>query len=186
MRLASTELAGRDLTGETRLQFNAYVYLRDHDVGSLSATSRLLRGTDDDLHGRVADELRELAAVLNGTHVHTERKSDVALEASQVIYWIYLVAIRGGFTWTEIRPDRALETAEDGVTEATVTRLITREAARWDAGAVAVPDIGPAAHAALALVGQACRVSGVDPFDVVQLDLAELMKRPYLEPYFAG
>jgi hypothetical protein len=43
-----------------------------------------------------------------------------------------------------------------------------------------------AAHATLALVGQALRTGDVDPIQPIETDLADLRSRPYLAPHFAG
>ena len=72
--------------------FGAYEFLRDHDLAADSSTSRRLR-SGEDLRGRVADELGELAGVLAGSHRHGEFRDDVALEAGQVLYWLTLVAV---------------------------------------------------------------------------------------------
>ena len=101
------------LAEATRRQFGAYAYLRDHDLTSESETSRRLRQSDQHFGSRIADELRELAGVLDGEHRHAGREPDVLLEASQVIYWLLLESLRNGVTWMTLRPDRALATVDD-------------------------------------------------------------------------
>jgi phosphoribosyl-AMP cyclohydrolase len=168
----------------TRRQFGAYAYLRDHDLTSESETSRRLRDSDQHFRVRIADELRELAGVLDGEHRHEGREHDALLEASQVIYWALLESLRNGVTWMTLRPDRALATVDSGLSTETVGRLLRAEADRWRTDSGTHPDAAAAAHATLSLVGQACVSVGLDPIAAVQADLIELASRPYLAPYF--
>ena len=172
------------LAEATRRQFGAYAYLRDHDLASKSETSRRLKSPDGNFRGRIADELRELAGVLDGKHRHAGREHDVLLEASQVIYWLLLEALRNGITWMTLRPDRALATVDAQLAAATVARLLCAEADRWSESGPDHPDIAAAVHATLSLVAQACASAEIDPFTVVEFDIAELETRPYLAPYF--
>jgi hypothetical protein len=158
--------------------------LRDHDLTSESETSRRLRRSENEFRSRVADELRELAAVLDGEHRHEGRERDVLLEASQVIYWLLLESLRKGVTWMMLRPDRALATVDPQLPVATTSRLLRAEADRWSENAGNDTDGAAAAHATLSLVGQACASAGLDPLGAVQYDIAELESRPYLAPYF--
>jgi phosphoribosyl-AMP cyclohydrolase len=169
----------------TRRQFGAYAYLRDHDLTPESGTSRRLRHTDQDFGSRIADELRELAGVLDGEHRHTNPERDVLLEASQVIYWLLLESLRNRVTWMALRPDRALATVDPQLPAGTVCRLLRAEAEHWSQSERHAPAITAAAHATLSLVGQACASAGIDPLAAVEFDLAELESRAYLAPYFA-
>jgi phosphoribosyl-AMP cyclohydrolase len=180
------ESKATDPLGEaTRRQFGAYAYLRDHDLTSESGTSRRLRCADQHFASRIADELRELAGVLDGEHRHTDPERDVLLEASQVIYWLLLESLRNRVTWMALRPDRALATVETQLSAGTVCRLLRAEAGRWSECERDPLDITAAAHATLSLVGQACASGGIDPLAAVEFDLAELESRAYLAPYFA-
>jgi phosphoribosyl-AMP cyclohydrolase len=172
------------LAEATRRQFGAYAYLRDHDLTSDSETSRRLRQTDQHFRHRIADELRELAGVMDGEHRHAGQEHDVLLESSQVIYWLLLESLRNGATWTTLRPDRGLATVDGQLPGATIGRLLRAEADRWSDDARQHPDVAAAAHATLSLVGQACVSAGLDPIAAVQVDLADLEARPYLAPYF--
>ena len=172
------------LAEATRRQFDAYAYLRDHDLTSESETSRRLRQSDQQFRSRIADELRELAGVMDGEHRHAGREADALLESSQVIYWLFLESLRNGVTWMVLRPDRALATTDEQLPVTTVSRLLRAEADRWSDNARNLPDVAAAAHATLSLVGQACVCAGLDPLAAVQVDLAELESRPYLAPYF--
>jgi phosphoribosyl-AMP cyclohydrolase len=172
------------LAEATRRQFGAYAYLRDHDLTSESETSRRLRQSDHDFRSRIAEELRELAGVMDGEHRHTGRDHDALLESSQVIYWLLLESLRNGVTWMTLRPDRALATTDGQLPAGTIGRLLRAEADRWSDNARQHRGIAAATHATLSLVGQACVSAGLDPLAAVQVDLADLESRPYLAPYF--
>jgi phosphoribosyl-AMP cyclohydrolase len=174
-----------DPLGEaTRRQFGAYAYLRDHDLTSESETSHRLKDPDQHFGSRIADELRELAGVLEGEHRHADRDRDVLLEASQVIYWLLLESLRKGVTWMALRPDRALGTVDTQLPAGTVGRLLRAEADRWSESGRDDLDVAAVAHATLSLVGQACVSAGIDPLAAVNFDISELEARPYLASYF--
>ena len=168
----------------TRQQFGAYAYLRDQDLTSESSTSRRLRGPDQDFRVRIADELQELAGVLDQTHRHADRASDVVLESSQVIYWVLLQALCNEVTWSQLRPDRALATTEEQIPLSMIAQLLRAEASRWSGDEQDRADIAATAHATLALIGQACASAGLDPLAAVEADLIELRSRPYLVQFF--
>jgi phosphoribosyl-AMP cyclohydrolase len=172
------------LAEATRRQFGAYAYLRDHDLIPESETSRRLRQAGQHFGSRIADELRELAGVMDGEHRHAGLERDVLLESSQVIYWLHLESLRNGVTWMKLRPDRALATVDAQLPAATISRLLRADADRWSDDARKHPDVAAAAHATLSLVGQACVSVGLDPLAAVRVDLADLESRPYLAPYF--
>ncbi len=172
------------LAEATRRQLGAYAYLRDHDFTSDSGTSRRLRSADENVGSRIAEELRELAGVLVGEHLHADAASDLRLEASQVIYWVLLLAVREGISWSRLRPDRALASSEDRVPVETVVALLRADASRWKTGQPDDTDLAATAHATLHLVGLACQSGSLDPLAVVTSDLDELRTRPYLAAYF--
>ncbi len=170
----------------TRQLFGAYEFLKVHDLKSVSTTSRLLRADEDRTSGRVGDELRELAGVLDGSHGHQDPRTDVLLEAGQVIYWLVLSAIRAGCDWVDVRTDRALLTADPDLDAAVVARMLRAEADRWTVERTPPSNSAARCHAALALVGQACRTAGVSPTEVVTTDLDALRAKPYLASYFGA
>jgi phosphoribosyl-AMP cyclohydrolase len=178
-----TEPAIDRIAEATRRQFGAYAYLRDKDFTAESATSGRLRSRDSGLGDRVGDELRELAGVLDGAHQHTDFLSDLRLEASQVIYWVLVEALRQGITWSRLRPDRALAADDIHPDRRSIARLLRAEADRWSS-AETDEDLAAKAHATLALVALACRSGGLDPLAAVESDLEELQARPYLAAYF--
>ncbi len=169
-----------------REQFEAYEYLRDQDLSDVSSTSRLLRDPDTRSLARVSDELRELAAVLSGVHVHRDRQHDIILESSQVIYWVYISALGVGSTWHQIRPDVALAPPNQDVAEGVLQELIEAFATRWQAAVDHGVSDGALAHATISLVAQVCRVEHIDPLTVVEFDLRDLQSRAYLKDFFGG
>lgn len=168
-----------DLAGLTQELMATYALLRDHDVSRLSDTSRRLRSPDDSVTSRLAGELNELAGVLDGSHRHRGLREDVALEASQVLYWALLVSLRAELSWAQLRPDLALTTARDSMQASTLSALIETDAESWRAQG-ADGDVAAHGHASLALVAQACKTAGVEPVDIVAADLQELRSKPYV------
>jgi phosphoribosyl-AMP cyclohydrolase len=181
---APTVLAPTNLQQSSRLWYQAYEYLRDHDLSAASSTSRRLRPDARPVDGRIADELRELAGVLVGTHQHEDPGSDLRLEASQVLYWIAVASVRDGIAWERLRPDVALMTSESSPSSDSTARLLRRDADGWDAGVGG--DRSSRLHATAALVGQACRSSEIDPVEAIEHDLRDLRSKPFLAPYFAS
>jgi len=174
--------AGPSLSDLTRAQMAAYQYLRDNDHGAESGTSRLLRNSAKSVSPRVADELTELAGVLAGEHHHSGPVSDTQLEASQVIYWLLVEAIRLGYGWEQVRPDLALAMPDAPPRDTTIA-LLRAAAQQWRSLTSGTLE---QAQSTLSLVAAACHVSGVDPMEVVVADLAELRGRPYLAGHFAA
>jgi phosphoribosyl-AMP cyclohydrolase/phosphoribosyl-ATP pyrophosphohydrolase len=172
------------LATSTRRWWGAYEFLRDNDLGARSGTSRLLRDQDDRVTSRIAEELRELAGALDGTHRHVDAKSDIELEGGQVCYWITLRCIREGLTWMQVRPDRALDAPPmvDDSASHSLAGLIRREAEFWLSGENL--DIAALAHGSLAMVATACAVAGVQPSSLIHADLNDMRTRSYLESYF--
>jgi phosphoribosyl-AMP cyclohydrolase len=167
----------------TKTWFGAYEYLRDHDFSDVSSTSKRLRTVTESLDSRIADELRELAGVLDGSHRHSDLADDLLLEGSQVLYWITLSAVRDGITWRQLRPDVALDTTEDELPLNSLVRVLRGEADRWSSPADS-SERGSRMHATIALVAQACVSSAVSPTSLIEVDLAELRSKQYLDPYF--
>jgi phosphoribosyl-AMP cyclohydrolase len=169
---------------DLRVWFGAYEYLRDHDLSAESSTSRRLRPGEPPVDGRIADEMRELAGVLDGTHVHRSAREDAVLEGSQVLYWVAVAAVRDRITWEQLRPDAALRGGEDVLTLGSAVKLLRCEAERWASDVTG--ERAARLHATMALVAQACRTLGIDPNELIAADLTELRSRAYLAPYFAA
>lgn len=171
------------LVERSREYYRAFEYLRDRDLSTESATSARLHSGDMSFHARIADELRELAGVLAGTHQHADQRADLLLEGGQVLYWITLAALRDQIPWSELRPDRALSTRSDELAPSTLVKMLTAEADAWSASI----DEGRAGaarfHATLALVGQAIHAGSITPLELIESDLAELYAKPYMASY---
>ena len=171
-------------TDPVRLWYDAYSYLKNAPLDDVSSTSRSLRTGGIDFTSRVADELEELGGVLDGSHHHDSRDDDLLLEGSQALYWLALVAIASDIAWNDLRPDRALDTANPGFSVETAARLLRSEAATWRqaAGRTTAEQV----HAAMSIVAQAMRAGGITPLSLIEQDLGELRAKPYMDAYFSS
>lgn len=169
------------LKARTRLWWGAYEYLKSEDLADISGTSRAIQNAGKSVIPRIQDELRELAGVLDGSHMHTNQRDDLLLEGSQVSYWIALEAIRTGHAFDDVRPDRALDSDETAPSTATMTQLLHATADQLSLDGLDSAEI----HDLLSIVASACRAINVDPIDVIERDLVDLRSRDYLAPYFA-
>ncbi len=169
---------------QSRIWYEALVFLKREPFDAVSTTSRLLKASDFSFGARVADELTELAGVLEGIHRHSSLADDTLLEGSQALYWLALVAVSQGYSWESLRPDRALDTVTENLTSSTAARLLRGEAQEWSASAAARS--ADHVHAAMALVAQAVKTVGLQPHALIEHDLRELRAKPYLADYFAS
>src|SRR2546430_3551788 len=88
-----------------RQLYGVYLYLRDNDMSEESNTSRLLQERSHGyLVARLADELQELSGVQSGEHVHAGKQDDTILEASQVAYWLMLLATTNNLRYDDFMP----------------------------------------------------------------------------------
>lgn len=163
----------------------AYRWLADHDLESVSGTSRLLRRSSlEELRSRVGDELRELAGVVRGDHVHTNRAEDTMLEGTQVLYWTVLSGIRSGLADDVLTA--AVADAQGpvplGDTDQDLVAGIAREASHWDN--IDDMDIPKRIAEAARLVSVAAQVVDLDLSTAIEHDLSDLQTRAYLLPYF--
>lgn len=170
---------GFGLMALTREWWSAYEWLRDHDLSDQSGTSKLLRSAGTSVLSRIQDELRELAGVLDGSHIHENQHDDAILEASQCFYWIAIESIKAGLTWGNIRPDRAIDVAEASVDVHTASNVLKAEAV-----ALSGISAGSASHL-FQIVAESVRAVGIDPRMVIESDLNSLKSRSYLASYFA-
>ena len=164
------------------LWWGAYTFLKELDAKAKSGTSRILTG-EISVVSRIQDELRELAGVLDGTHVHESQHDDAILEASQVCYWTVVELIRTGQSQMEVRPDRAFASIHPDVRPSALTaaRLLSATADELENQKLSAPR----GHEIFAMVAQACSALAIDPLDVIRADLDELRSRDYLASYFA-
>lgn len=170
------------LGGLTRRWWGAYEYLRDTDREDVSGTSRRVRDRSVSLVPRIADEMLELAGVLDGTHVHDGQQADVLLEGSQVCYWIASELIRSGVSYDAVRPDRALDVDSDtSASSITMSRLVRLAASDLGVSAISAEQ----GHSLFALIANAAMSVGVSPREIVERDIRELRSRDYLAPYFS-
>ena len=171
------------LTETIDLWFGAYEYLRDHDLAADSSTSERLR-SGEDLRSRVADELGELAGILNGSHKHGTFVDDIALESGQVLYWMTLVAIGAGLTWHDLDLVRVIQasgtTSFAGVPGERVTLLAI--GSLWPA--VLPLDLVVQIQTTVATLARVCALTSVDFQRLIEDDLTSLVTRPYLAGHF--
>lgn len=170
---------GLGLEGLTRKWWGAYEYLRDNDLTEQSGTSRTLRTPEATVLSRIQDELRELAGVLDSTHVHVNQSADMLLEGSQCCYWIVVESLLQDIKWSDVRPDRAID-----VREASVGPEMAAAILRAEADALETFSPGVAMHL-LQLIAESARTLGVDPRAIIERDLSELEQKPYLADFFA-
>lgn len=172
------------LSTQTRRWWSAYEWLRDRDLTSDSGTSRRLHSQRDEITPRIADEMRELAGVLDGTHQHESLQDDLRLESGQVFYWIACAGVWHGYTWEQVRPDRALDiSGETFASSATLAKLL-RARATEVSDIVSWPEAA-LLHDSLALVATCLRANGLNPLDVINADLDDLAEKSYLPDFSA-
>ncbi|WP_376795665.1 phosphoribosyl-AMP cyclohydrolase [Thermogemmatispora sp.] len=160
-----------------RQLYLAYQYLRDHDLSEQSHTSRLLQEHNPAyLLGRLADELQELAGVLQGTHRHQGLQADTILEGSQVGYWLMLLAATYRLQYDDFLPHQALLAGYHSVLseeqaieqqQACLSALASTEEARLIEGL----GLG------FALIGRACALAGLSPLEPARDDLEQMRRK---------
>ena len=158
-----------------RQLYGAYIYLRDHDLSEESNTSRLLQEQSNEyLVARLGDELQELADVQAGTHVHSGRQADTVLEASQVGYWLLLLATTLFVPFEEIMPHEAILRGHATTGHQTLEQaqeclllLISPQRKEQVAGLVM----------GFATIGHACAEADVSPLEPVEYDMAQMRKK---------
>jgi phosphoribosyl-ATP pyrophosphohydrolase/phosphoribosyl-AMP cyclohydrolase len=175
---------GSESLPDLTLWIGAYRWLADHDLVSVSGTSRLLRESNVPvLSARVADELREMAGVVTGDHVHENRSQDALLEGSQILYWLVLTSLRFGLSDSDVA--EAIKAGLDADLESTGElpprlRALADEWQRAFFRALAGQIIKT-----VAMLAEAAEATGARIGAMIDRDLAELRARPYLAEYFA-
>jgi phosphoribosyl-AMP cyclohydrolase/phosphoribosyl-ATP pyrophosphohydrolase len=166
----------QQLESDMRKLYSAYIFLRDHDLSGESNTSRLLQEQSIEyLVGRLGDELQELADVQAGTHVHTGRQDDTVLEASQVGYWLMLLAATRNVKYDEVRPHEAIlrgyqtprghQTLEQ--TQECLNLLISEDPVEIIAGLVM----------GFTTLGRTCAEAGVSPLAPAEYDMVQMRRK---------
>ena len=185
---------------ETALRqlYDAYLYLRDHDLSEESNTSRLLhesldrvgQGTINQAHttapwlylvSRLADELQELADVQRGEHVHSGQQPDTILEGSQVGYWLLLLAATAKLHYDDFTPHVSMlrgynerYSADEG------TRFIAPEQQEHCLELLSTPEqsmVVQGLQLGFALIGWACAQAGISPLAPVEFDIEQMRRK---------
>ncbi|WP_297159355.1 phosphoribosyl-AMP cyclohydrolase [Thermogemmatispora sp.] len=177
---AANETLGQQLETLLRQLYTAYLYLRDHDLSEQSHTSRLLQERNPTyLLGRLADELQELAGVLEGTHRHQNLQADTILEGSQVGYWLLLLAATHQLRYEDFQPHQALLTGY----QATVSEELAVEQQQACLSALASPEHTHRIEGlslGFALIGQACALAGLSPLEPARYDLEQMRRKGFV------
>lgn len=170
-----SEQVRQELETDMRKLYSAYIYLRDHDLSEESNTSRLLQEPSVEyLVGRLGDELQELADVQTGAHVHTGRRDDTILEASQVGYWLMLLGATRNIKYDKVKPHEAILTGYATPAEQTLEQ--TQECLN-----LLLSDKQEAIVQGLVMgfttIGRTCAVAGVSPLAPAEYDMAQMRRK---------
>lgn len=165
------------LEADMRQLYTTYTYLRDHDLSAQSNTSRLLQERNYEyLVTRVGNELQELADVQTGAHVHKGRQEDTILEASQVGYWLILLALAHNLTYDEIKPHTAIfrgHRMPNNYLREHLPQCLHLLASEECRERVAGLIIG------FTIIGRACAEAGVSPLAPAQHDLCQMQAKDW-------
>lgn len=180
---------GHSLTNEIRTQqsmelekklrqlYNAYLYLRDHDMSEESNTSRLLQEHSQSyLVSRLGDELEELANVQTGEHIHSDRQSDTILEGSQVGYWLLLLAAVLKIRYDEFSPHLAVLDAYYHAYDS-LWSLEQRQNCLNQLISTDRRVIISGLKIGFALIGWACAEAQISPVDPAEFDLTQMRRK---------
>lgn len=163
------------LESDMRKLYSAYIFLRDHDWSAQSNTSRLLQEQSlEYLVGRLGDELQELADVQAGTHVHTGRQNDTILEASQVAYWLMLLAATLNIKYDEVSPHEAILRGYETPGHQTLEQAqecLNLLTSKLPAEVVQGLIMG------FTTVGRTCAEAGVSPLAPAEYDMAQMRRK---------
>jgi hypothetical protein len=164
---------------ETALRqlYEAYLYLREHDLSTESNTSLLLQERSHTyLVSRLADELQELAGVKNGEHVHAGLEADTVLEGSQVGYWLFLLAMTNFILFDEMAAHIAIlngftgSYSEDKIIELRQESLSLLASGEYD-------KVVRGLQLGFTFIGWACAAAGVSPLAPVEADLEQMRRK---------
>ena len=185
---------------ETALRqlYDAYLYLRDHDLSEESNTSRLLHESLDRvgqgainqtptttpwlyLVSRLADELQELAEVQRGEHVHSGQQPDTILEGSQVGYWLLLLAATAKLHYDDFTPHVSMLRGYNERYSADVgTRFIASEQQENCLKLLSThtsSEVVQGLQLGFALIGWACAQAGMSPLAPVEFDIEQMRRK---------
>jgi phosphoribosyl-AMP cyclohydrolase len=169
------------LEEKMRELYDVYLYLRDHDLSEESNTSRLLQEHSQSyLVSRLGDELKEMANVQSGEHIHADRQSDTVLECSQVGYWLLLLAAVKKIRYDDFQPHEAVlkgyyEQQDSGWSveqrQDCLNLLISNESNM----------IAQGLQFGFSLIGWACAEAVISPLDPAEFDLAQMRRKGLIE-----
>lgn len=170
-----SEQERQQLESDMRKLYSAYIFLRDHDMSAESNTSRLLQEPSIEyLVGRLGDELQELVDVQTDTHVHTNRQSDTILEASQVGYWLMLLAATRNVKYDAVRPHEAILVGYETPVPQTLEQdqeclslLVSENPA----------DVIQGLAMGFTTIGRTCAEAGVSPLAPADYDMAQMRRK---------
>ena len=181
-----------------RQLYDAYLYLRDHDLSEESNTSRLLhesldrvgQSTINQAHtrgpwlylvSRLADELQELADVQRGEHMHRGQQPDTILEGSQVGYWLLLLAATAKLHYDDFTPHVSILRGYYEQHSADVgTRFIASEQQEHCLKLLTAHEpsmIVQGLQLGFALIGWACAQAGMSPLAPAEFDLEQMRRK---------
>ena len=142
-----------------------------------SNTSRLLQERSHSyLVARLADELQELAEVQSGEHVHTDRGNDTILEASQVGYWLLLLAATDNMRYEDFMPHASILSGY--YEQYTEGKAIEHRQDCLSLLSVHEPKtIIQGLHLGFALIGWACAEAKVSPLAPAEFDLEQMRRK---------
>jgi phosphoribosyl-AMP cyclohydrolase len=171
------------LEAKLRQLYGIYLYLRDHDLSEESNTSRLLQERSQGyLVARLADELQELAGVQSGEHLHTGRQPDTILEASQVEYWLLLLAGTRNLRYDDFTPHSAiLRGYSTGKTQNEEEAIEQRQHCLNMLNTNDPSEIAQGLQLGFDLIGQACAGGGVSPLAPAEFDLEQMQRKGLTE-----
>lgn len=154
--------------------YGAYEHLRENDLCSVSFTSDLLHYPDYELiRSKVVEQIAELRRVLKGIYSDKSPPEDFVAQSRQLLYWLIAGAAASAITYRTLRLHWHLQLGYD---ERAVTGDIALELREFElrfSENTTCQRAGALMHA-LMIIGQACRLYGVSPLDVVNWHIAEI------------
>ena len=165
------------LETEMRQLYGVYLYLRDNDMSEESNTSRLLQERSHSyLVPRLADELQELSEVQSGEHLHSNREEDTILEASQVGYWLLLLAATDNMRYDDFMPHASIlsgyhEQYSEGKAIEQRQDCLSLLSAHQPSTLV------QGLHLGFALIGWACAEAKISPLAPAEFDLEQMRRK---------
>ncbi|GAC1344189.1 MAG: hypothetical protein NVSMB27_04880 [Ktedonobacteraceae bacterium] len=166
------------LEAEMRQLYGVYLFLRDNDMSEESNTSRLLQERIPSyLVARLADELQQLTDVQSGEQVHTgSREEETTLEASQVGYWLLLLAATDKLRYDDFMPHASIlsgyhEQYSEGKAIEQQQDCLSLLSAHQPSTLV------QGLHLGFALIGWACAQAKISPLAPAEFDLEQMRRK---------